>query len=79
MSPHLPALRAKDLARVLTSLGFNPIRQRGSHQFWQHKDGRATVLPRHSGTNLGTGLLRKILRDIELSPDKLQRLLGKQK
>ena len=43
------------------------MRQKGSHTFWQHSDGRTTVIPIHSGEELGRGLIRKILRDIDIT------------
>jgi predicted RNA binding protein YcfA (HicA-like mRNA interferase family) len=38
------------------------IRVKGSHHYLQHGDGRATVIPVHSGEDIGRGLLAKILR-----------------
>jgi hypothetical protein len=38
-------------------------------------DGRTTVVPVHSGETIGLGLLRAILRDVELSKDELAHLL----
>lgn len=63
-------LKAKDLMRILRTLGFLPIRQSGSHEFFEHPDGRATIVPRHGSEDIGRGLLRQILREIELTPDQ---------
>ena len=71
----LPALPARQVCRVLEKLGFELIRQRGSHIFYRHPDGRATVVPVHRGEDLGRGLLRSILRDIEISRDEFLELL----
>ena len=60
---------------MLEKLGFEPIRQKGSHIFYQHPDGRATVVPVHRGEDLGRGLLRSILRDIEIPRDEFLELL----
>lgn len=46
-------------------------RSRGSHLFLRHPDGRTTTVPIHSGETIGPGLLRAILRDVELSVDEL--------
>jgi predicted RNA binding protein YcfA (HicA-like mRNA interferase family) len=46
-------------------------RTKGSHNFLKHPDGRATVVPVHSGETIGPGLLRAILRDVEMSVDDL--------
>jgi predicted RNA binding protein YcfA (HicA-like mRNA interferase family) len=64
-----------DLIRALRKAGFEAIRVRGSHHFLRHDDGRATVVPVHSGETIGPGLLHKILRDCELSADELDALL----
>ena len=63
----LPRLKGKEVVRVLERLGFDVVRTRGSHVFLKHPDGRVTTVPVHSGETLGPGLLRAILRDIEMS------------
>jgi len=69
----LAPIKPLDLVKVLTSLGFINIRQKGSHIFFRHSDGRATVVPFHKGEDIGKGLLRKILQDIELTPDEFEK------
>ena len=71
----LPALRSADLVRALRKAGFEIVRQRGSHTRMRHPDGRVLTLPIHSSQNISRGLLRKILRDAELTPDELRDLL----
>ncbi len=71
----LPAIDAAAIARVLFRLGFSAVRQKGSHVFYRHPDGRTTTLPHHKGRDLARPLLREILREIDLSPDELQKLL----
>ena len=71
----LPRLTGKDLIAALRKVGFEVIRVRGSHHFLRHSDGRATVVPAHSGETIGPGLLNKILHDCELSVDELAALL----
>jgi predicted RNA binding protein YcfA (HicA-like mRNA interferase family) len=72
----LPQLNSREMERVLLKLGFVAVRQKGSHVFFRHLDGRATSLPNHPGRPLAKGLLRSILRDIELTPDALREMLG---
>ena len=57
----LPQLSAVKLAKIIKKIGFQFIRQQGSHMFFKHSDGRATVVPNHPGENLGPGLLLKII------------------
>lgn len=63
------------MERVLLKLGFAATRQKGSHVFYRHTDGRTTTVPHHPGRDLGRPLIRAILREIELSPDDFQALL----
>lgn len=50
------------------------VRQKGSHVRLEHPDGRKTTVPIHSGESVGIGLLRKILRDVNLSPEQFSKL-----
>jgi predicted RNA binding protein YcfA (HicA-like mRNA interferase family) len=71
----LPALTGKEIISLLKKAGFVVDRQKGSHVFLEHPDGRATVVPAHAGETIGPGLLAKILRDVELTKDELVKLL----
>lgn len=73
----LPVVTSTQMARMLRHLGFQLLRQKGSHAYFQHSDSRSTVVPMHRGEDLGRGLIRTILRDIEVSPDAFVRLLKK--
>jgi predicted RNA binding protein YcfA (HicA-like mRNA interferase family) len=73
--PKLPSLTGKQLIAALSSLGFQLVRTRGSHNFLRHPDGRATVVPAHAGETIGPGLLSRILRDCEISRDELEKVL----
>jgi len=65
-----PACTGKELIALLKKIGFKVERQRGSHVFLTHKDGRVTVIPIHAGETIGPGLLAKILRDVELTREE---------
>ncbi len=65
------------MGKILNHLGFALIRQKGSHAYFHHPDGRATVVPFHKGEDLGRGLIRAILRDIDLSLEEYARLRRK--
>ncbi|MBC7232715.1 MAG: type II toxin-antitoxin system HicA family toxin [Chloroflexi bacterium] len=73
--PRLPVLKAGQVLRVLEKVGFKVARQRGSHARRKHADGRVVTVPVHIGQDIGRGLLRKILRDAELSLEELMELL----
>jgi len=69
----LPRLTGKEAVRALRRIGFDVVRTRGSHVFLKHPDGRVTTVPVHSRETLGPGLLRSILRDVELSVEDFMR------
>jgi predicted RNA binding protein YcfA (HicA-like mRNA interferase family) len=70
-----PRARGKEVVRALERAGFSLERTRGSHVFLKHPDGRVTSVPVHTRETLGPGLLRAILRDVEMSVDELIALL----
>jgi predicted RNA binding protein YcfA (HicA-like mRNA interferase family) len=73
--PKHPRLRGRDLIAALSQAGFVVTRVRGSHHFLQHPDGRATVVPVHSGETIGPGLFSRILRDVDLDLVEFMKLL----
>jgi predicted RNA binding protein YcfA (HicA-like mRNA interferase family) len=66
----LKLLTAPQLERLLFDLGFVEVRQKGSHVFYRHEDGRTTTIPHHSSKDLPRPLLRAILRQINLTVDE---------
>jgi predicted RNA binding protein YcfA (HicA-like mRNA interferase family) len=63
------------MEKVLLNLGFTPVRQKGSHVFFRHPDGRATTVPNHPGRDLARLLIREILREIEVTPEQFNKVL----
>jgi predicted RNA binding protein YcfA (HicA-like mRNA interferase family) len=57
-------MKAKDLRRILASKGCVEIRQKGSH-LRVECGSCVTTIPVHAGEDLGSGLLRRIERDLE--------------
>jgi predicted RNA binding protein YcfA (HicA-like mRNA interferase family) len=47
MSKTMP-LSAKKVLKALKNMGFEQARQRGSHLFLRHPEGRTTIVPVHS-------------------------------
>ena len=66
---------AKKIIKALSVVGFMVVRKRGSHVVMKHSDGRITVVPVHSGEEIGTGLLMKIIKDTGLSREEFMKLL----
>lgn len=63
------------MERVLQQLGFVSARQKGSHVFYRHSDGRTTTVPHHGRRDLGRPLIREILREIDVAPEDFRKLL----
>ncbi|MBE2188847.1 MAG: type II toxin-antitoxin system HicA family toxin [Desulfobulbaceae bacterium] len=57
--PKYPILRPQKIIRILKLLGFDEIRQKGSHKQFKHFDGRFTTLPFHKGKDISPILLVK--------------------
>ncbi len=71
----LPSLTGEQVVKALRKAGFEVLRQKGSHCYMEHSDGRATVVPLHKGESIGRGLLRKIIRDVELEREEFLKFL----
>lgn len=72
--PKLSPISAKELIKILEKQGFEVVHQKGSHVRLKHSDSRRTTVPMHSGENVGVGLLRKILRDVNISRNEFEKL-----
>ncbi|MBM4162328.1 MAG: addiction module toxin, HicA family [Ignavibacteria bacterium] len=68
----LPVLKGREIIAALRKIGYAQTRQRGSHIRLQCEGRKSVTVPTH---RVGRGLLRKILRDADLTPEQFQRLL----
>lgn len=74
----LNIISAKKMIKILQVLGFELIRSKGSHHFFLNKNNhKTTVIPIHNNEDLGTGILKEILRDIDLNVDDYEKLRKK--
>jgi predicted RNA binding protein YcfA (HicA-like mRNA interferase family) len=72
----IPVIPAKKVEKILAGIGFQKIRQKGSHIFYKHQDGRVTTVPFHKGRDISPVLLKKILKDINMPPEEFIQLLN---
>jgi predicted RNA binding protein YcfA (HicA-like mRNA interferase family) len=70
----MPSAKARDFQRVALLLGFILKRTTGSHERWQHPDGRAVTIPIHGGKEIGPPLFFKILRQLGVTLDQFEKL-----
>jgi predicted RNA binding protein YcfA (HicA-like mRNA interferase family) len=73
--PKLPRLTAREIAAALERTGFALTRQSGSHRIYKNAAGKRVTLPFHASKILHPKVLKSILRDAELSPEDLEKLL----
>lgn len=69
----LKIITSSNMCKLLENIGFKVIRQKGSHCFFKHTDGRTTIIPMHS-SDLDRTLIRKILKDIDMSIDEYNKV-----
>jgi predicted RNA binding protein YcfA (HicA-like mRNA interferase family) len=76
--PRLIPLPAKSVLKLLLKNGFTILRITGSHHFLINKaSNKTTTIPIHGNEELGQGLLRKILRDSDISVEEFETLRTK--
>ena len=75
MPGKLPSVKARQVVRVLEGVGFQRIRQSGSHATYRHPDGRWTMISIHPEKAIPKGTLRKIIRDAGLTVEDFIELL----
>ncbi len=76
--PKLHPLPAKKMIKILKKIGFKLLRVNGSHHFFLNSEtSRTTTVPVHNNEVLSVGILKEILRDIELGVDDYEKLRRK--
>ena len=76
MNPKLPVVSGRQVIRVLERLGYQVVRQRGSHiRLRDERDPEHLPVTVPDHRSLKPGLLRQILRDANLTVDEFVDLL----
>ncbi len=73
--PKLPRLTARQIVAVLEKAGFALARQSGSHMIYKNSAGKRATIPYHASKMLHPKVLKSILRDAEISVERLNDLL----
>jgi predicted RNA binding protein YcfA (HicA-like mRNA interferase family) len=73
--PKLPRLTARQITAVLEKIGFSVARQSGSHMIYKNAAGKRVTIPFHAAKILHPKVLKSILRDADISVEKLESLL----
>ncbi len=73
--PKITPIDPCKLIKILSKVGFEPIRQKGSHVIIMNKQRVRIVIPVHPGRKLKPGLIRAIIREAGLTREKYFKLL----
>ena len=74
----LNPISGKAMMRLLRALGFELARVKGSHHYFiNHQSKKTASVPVHANETLGIGLLKSILRDVDLNAEEYEKLRNK--
>lgn len=76
MTKLLP-LKARKVIRGLQVLGFEKVRQKGSHAIFHHQDCRRAPIPLHPAKTISRYLLSDILKQLEIDEDEFLHVIGR--
>jgi predicted RNA binding protein YcfA (HicA-like mRNA interferase family) len=72
----LPGLRARVVVKGLKKLGFEKVRQKGSHAILHHADCRRAAIPIHPNEELSPYFLSDILKQLAISEGAFLKAIG---
>jgi len=64
------SLKARKVVKGLQTMGFEKVRQKGSHAIFHHQDCRRASIPIHPAKTISPYLLSDILKRLEIDEDK---------
>ena len=71
--PKLPVVSSTKVIFVAGKLGFELVRQKGSHLILKNKNGKILVIPNHKKLKKGT--LLQILKILEITKEEFSKML----
>ncbi len=72
----LPPLKAREVAKGLQKMGFERVRQKGSHAMFHHHDCRRAPIPVHPAKTISPYFLSDILKRLEIDEDEFLQAIG---
>jgi len=73
----LPSLKASEVVNGLQAMGFERVRQKGSHAIFHHQDCRRAPIPIHPAKTISPYFLSDILKQLEIDEDKFLQAIGR--
>jgi len=73
----LPPLKAREVVKGLQTMGFEKVRQKGSHAIFHHQDCRRAPIPIHPAKTISPYLLSDIFKQLEIDVDEFLQAIGR--
>ena len=73
----LTPLKPRVVARGLQALGFEKVRQQGSHAIFHHQDCRRAPVPVHPTKTVSPYFLADILKQLGIREDEFLKAIGR--
>ena len=73
----LPPLKTREVIKGLESLGFENVRQKGSHAIFHNRDCRRAAIPIHPTKPISRYLLSDILKQLSIDEDTFIQATGR--
>jgi len=73
----MPSLKAREVVKGLQTMGFEKVRQKGSHAIFHHEDCRRAPIPIHPAKTISPYLLSDILKQLELDEEEFLKAIGR--
>ena len=73
--PKLPQISGREAVKAFGKIGYQVVRKRGSHFRLHHPHRKPLTIPDHR--MIGKGLLRRLLRDADISTKDFLKLIKK--
>jgi predicted RNA binding protein YcfA (HicA-like mRNA interferase family) len=73
----LPPLKAREVVKGLQALGFEKVRQKGSHAIFHHLDCHRAPIPIHPAKSISPYFLSDILNQLGINEDEFLQAIGR--
>ncbi len=73
----LPPLESREVVQALQRLGFEKVRQKGSHALFHHEDCRRAPIPIHPTKSIKPYFLADVLKQLGIDEEEFLRALGR--
>jgi predicted RNA binding protein YcfA (HicA-like mRNA interferase family) len=74
---NIPPLKSREVIKGLEALGFENVRQKGSHAIFHHQDCRRAAVPIHPTKTMSRYLLSDILKQLNINEDAFLQAIGR--